>query len=131
LKGKEVGPIKRIYCVEDNKDIAYLLENQLENIGYQQCGIADNAHDAVAGIRKSNPDIVLVDIELHGKPEGLEIGKFLGSKTNIPFIYLSGHDDPKILENARKTIPAGYLMKPFGAKELKVALEMVQMIREA
>jgi CheY-like chemotaxis protein len=126
-----VGPIKRIFCVEDNKDIAYILRIQLENLGYQLCGIADNARDAVAGIGKSNPDIVLVDIELHGKPEGLEIGKFLGSETDIPFIYLSGHDDPKILENARKTIPTGYLMKPFGDQELKVALEMVQMISEA
>lgn len=126
-----MGPIKRIFCVEDNKDIAYILRIQLENLGYHLCGIADNARDAVAGIGKSNPDIVLVDIELHGKPEGLEIGKFLGSETDIPFIYLSGHDDPKILENARKTIPTGYLMKPFGDHELKVALEMVQMIGEA
>jgi len=126
-----VGSIKRIFCVEDNKDIAYLLQIQLEDIGYQLCGSADNATDAVAGIGKSNPDIVLVDIELHGKPEGLEIGKFLGSKTDIPFIYLSGHDDPKILENARKTIPTGFLMKPFNDHELKVALDMVQMIVEA
>lgn len=126
-----MGSIKRIFCVEDNKDIAYLLQIQLEDIGYQLCGSADNATDAVAGIGKSNPDIVLVDIELHGKPEGLEIGKFLGSKTDIPFIYLSGHDDPKILENARKTIPTGFLMKPFNDHELKVALDMVQMIVEA
>jgi DNA-binding response OmpR family regulator len=125
-----MGSIKKIFCVEDNKDIAHLLQIQLENIGYQLCGIADNTKDAVAGIGKSNPDIVLVDIELHGKLDGLEIGKYLGSKTNIPFIYLSGHDDPKILEKARKTIPTGYLMKPFGNQELKVALELVQFLGE-
>jgi CheY-like chemotaxis protein len=120
-----MGSQKRIFCVEDNKDIAYLLQLQLELIGYQLCGIADNTLDAVAGIGKSKPDIVLVDIELHGKPEGLEIGKFLGSKTNIPFIYLSGHDDPKILETAGTTIPNGYLMKPFDDQKLKVALDLL------
>ncbi len=126
-----MGSIKRIFCVEDNKDIACLLQLQLEDIGYQFCGTADNARDAVAGIGESKPDLVLVDIDLHGKLEGLEIGKFLGSKTDIPFIYISGHDDPKILENAKKTIPNGYLLKPFGDQELRVALEMVEIIGEA
>lgn len=117
---------KRVFCVEDNKDIAFLLQDQLEDIGYQLCGVADNALDALAGIRKSKPDVVLIDIELNGKPEGLEIGNFLGSRMNIPFVYLSGHDDPKILDYARKTLPTGYLMKPFNQQDLKTVLEMAQ-----
>jgi DNA-binding NarL/FixJ family response regulator len=80
----------------------------------------------VAGIGKSRPDIVLVDIGLNGKPEGLEIGSFLGSRTDIPFIYVSGQDNPEILENARKTLPDGYLMKPFDRTDLKQALETAQ-----
>jgi two-component system, response regulator PdtaR len=90
------------------------------------CGVAGNARDALAGIGQSKPDIVLVDIGLNGKPEGLEIGNFLASKTDIPFIYVSGQDDPEILENARKTIPAGYLLKPFDETDLKVALDTAQ-----
>jgi CheY-like chemotaxis protein len=117
---------KTVYCVEDNPDIVTIIEYLLKGLGYRVCGVADNARDAVAGIGKSRPDIVLVDIGLNGKPEGLEIGSFLGAETDIPFIYLSGQDNPEILENARKTIPSGYLMKPFDRTDLKVALDTAQ-----
>jgi AmiR/NasT family two-component response regulator len=117
---------KTVFCVEDNPDIVTIIEYHLKGLGYRVCGVADNARDAVAGIGKSRPDIVLVDIGLNGKPEGLEIGSFLGAETDIPFIYVSGQDNPEILENARKTIPSGYLMKPFDRTDLKMALEIAQ-----
>jgi len=118
-------PLKKVFCVEDNKQIAILLSYQLEKLGYQLCGVADNAPDAVAGIWMSKPDIVLVDIELNGKPEGFEVGNFLLSKTDIPFVYITGHDTPKILEKARKTSSNGYLTKPFSHQDLKSVLDMV------
>ncbi len=117
---------KTVFCVEDNPEIAAIIGFQLRGLGYQVCGVADNARDAVEGIGLNRPDIVLVDIGLNGKPEGLEIGNFLGSETDIPFIYLSGQDDPEILEHARKTVPDGYLTKPFDRIELKTALETAQ-----
>ena len=127
LIGVEISkPVKTVFCVEDNEDIAEIIQYHLNGLGYRMCGVADNAHDAVAGIRKSNPDIVLVDIGLNGKPEGLEIGNFLVSKTDIPFIYLSGMDDRETLENAKKTIPNGYLLKPFDETDLRIALDMAQ-----
>ncbi|RPI39076.1 MAG: response regulator [Methanoregulaceae archaeon] len=119
-------PQKKVFFVEDNKQIALLLSIQLAKLGYQLCGVADNGPDAVAGIWMSKPDIVLVDIELNGKPEGLEVGNFLDSKTDIPFIYVTGHDNPKILENAGKTAAKGYLTKPFSHHDLKTVLDMAQ-----
>jgi DNA-binding response OmpR family regulator len=123
---KMTKPIKTVFCVEDNEEIAAIIAYHLNELGYQVCGVADNVHDAVAGIGKSRPDIVLVDIGLNGKTGGLDIGKFLGSKTDIPFIYLSGMDDSKTLENARKTIPNGYLFKPFDGTDLKSAIDMAE-----
>jgi CheY-like chemotaxis protein len=128
--GKIMRPVKRIFCIDDDKQITQLLRYQLKKLGYKTCGVADNALAAVKGIWKSKPDIVLVDIELHGKLEGLEIGKFLVSKTNIPFVYVTGHDNPQILEHARKTLPNGYLMKPYDCHDLKVALTRVQGLYE-
>jgi two-component system, response regulator PdtaR len=123
---KITKPIRTVFCVEDDEDIAMIIRYHLEGLGYQMCGLADNVRDAMAGIGKSNPDIVLVDIGLNGKPGGLEVGNFLVSETNIPFIYLSGADDPETLENAKKTVPKGYLLKPFDATDLKAALEMAE-----
>ena len=119
---------KKVFCVEDNTQIAQILQLHLEKLGYQMCGIADNARDAVAAIEACKPDIVLVDIELHGKPEGIDIGNFLNLKTDIPFVYLTGHDDTILLAKARKTTPNGYLLKPFDRNNLKVALDMAQRV---
>jgi DNA-binding response OmpR family regulator len=117
---------KAVFCVEDNPDIATIIGYHLKELGYRMCGVADNARDALAGIGQSRPDIVLIDIGLNGKPEGLEIGSFLSSETNIPFIYVSGQDSPEFLRNSGRAISSGYLMKPFNESDLKIALDRAQ-----
>jgi CheY-like chemotaxis protein len=116
-------PLK-IYYIEDDEHLATLLDTQLKELGHLICGHADNAYDAMAGIKTGKPDLALVDIELHGRLEGLAIGDYLVSNTDIPFIYMSGHDERTILEQARRTIPDGYLLKPFDDRQLRVAVEM-------
>jgi len=121
--------IKRVFCVEDDKDIVTIMRRLLEKLGYQMCGDADNTRDAVAAIEMSNPDVVLVDITLNGELDGLDIGNYLVSKTDIPFIYLTGHADPEILKKAEKTIPNGFLRKPFNHQQLKDALDIALNVK--
>jgi DNA-binding response OmpR family regulator len=117
-------PGSKIFCVEDDTGLMELLKIQLEELGFCFCGSSDNAQGAIAGIQKNNPNLVLVDIELHGKFDGLIIGDYLVSKTDIPFIYLTGHDDDPVLKAAKKTIPDGFLLKPFDIKQLRAAIQM-------
>jgi CheY-like chemotaxis protein len=119
-----MAPYRKIFCVEDDGNVAHLLKKQLDVLGYNVCGVANNAQTAIAGIEKYHPDLVLVDIELQGKQEGLAIGDYLISKTDIPFIYVTGHDDNLVLRQARQTIPDGFLLKPYDMRQLKVAIEM-------
>ena len=116
-------PLK-VYFIEDDEQLADLLDTRLKNLGYSVSGRADNACDAMEGIRTGKPDLALVDIELHGRLEGLAIGDYLVSNTDIPFVYMTGHDDDTIIEQARRTILDGYLLKPFDDRQLRVAVEM-------
>ncbi|MEN6442222.1 MAG: response regulator [Methanoregula sp.] len=116
-------PLK-IFYIEDDEQLADLLDIRLKKLGYQVCGHADNAASAVTGVLTSKPDLALVDIELHGKFEGLVIGDYLLSYTDIPFVYMTGYDDMNILEQARRTVPDGFLLKPFDDRQLRVAVEM-------
>jgi DNA-binding NarL/FixJ family response regulator len=63
-----------------------------------------------------------VDIDLNGDLEGFLIGTFLASETDIPFLYITGRDDPAILDHARKTFPNLLLMKPFDCHTLEAAI---------
>jgi two-component system, response regulator PdtaR len=114
----------RIFYVEDDRMFSDLVTITLEKLGHSVCGRADNIGDAVAGIEKTSPDLVLLDIELNGAFGGIAVGDYLVSKTDIPFIYLSGHDDSSVLEEAKKTVPDGFLLKPFTGEQLRVAIEM-------
>ena len=119
-----MNPPLKIYYIEDDEQLADLLDARLKKLGYLVCGRADNACDAIEGIKTGKPDLALIDIELHGRMEGLAIGDYLVSNTDIPFVYMTGHDDAAIIEQARKTIPDGFLLKPFDDRQLKVAVEM-------
>jgi DNA-binding response OmpR family regulator len=119
---------KKIYYIEDDGNLSELMKTQLEKLGYEVCGSAQTAPAGIAGIQKCNPDLVLVDIELQGKPDGLAIGNYLISKTDIPFIYVTAHDENQMLAQARQTIPDGFLLKPFDMRQLKVAIEMANRV---
>jgi len=116
-------PLK-VFYMEDDSQLAELLDIRLKSLGFSVCGHADNAGAAVDCIRDTNPDVASLDIELHGQNEGMRVGDYLLHCTDIPFIYMTGHDEPTILEQARRTVPDGFLLKPFDDRQLRVAVEM-------
>ena len=125
---RAVASSKRIFCVEDNPALANLLSDLLKERGYETCGSAANADEAVAGIERTRPDMVLVDIMLQGSNGGIAVGTYLANRTDIPFIYMTGLDTPDILKAARRTLPDGFLRKPFDDRQLTAAIEMAQRV---
>jgi len=121
-------PGSKVFCVEDDHNVAKVLEQQLEYLGYKVCGIAKNAPAALEGIGKSNPDFALVDIELEGNLGGLDVGNFLITETDIPFVYMTAHEEQEVLDKARQTLPDGFLLKPFDTRQLRVAMVMAQRV---
>ncbi|HVP97440.1 response regulator [Methanoregula sp.] len=118
-----IAPLK-VFFLEDDQQMAELLDLRLKQMGYHVCGKANNVEAAVSSIQECKPDIALIDIELQGQNDGLAIGDYLLNNTDIPFVYMTGHDEAKILEMARRTVPDGYLLKPFDDRQLRVAVEM-------
>jgi DNA-binding LytR/AlgR family response regulator len=125
----------KIYIVEDEPLIAETIRTALEKAGYQIIGMTDNAKEALFDIEQSQPDLVLVDITLDGKMDGIEMVEYLRKKSHIPFIYLTSHSDDLTLERAKKTQPDGYIVKPFNENTLKTNIELAlyknQMLRQS
>ena len=114
----------RIFFIEDDEIVAKVIEWRLNNLGYSVCGSAKNGVDAIALIKEKEPDLVLLDIELEGSMDGIEVGEFLSSQTTIPFIYLTAHTEDSILKRAKNTGSKGYVKKPFSDDDLRVAIEL-------
>ena len=114
----------RVFFVEDDEILAKVIDWRLNKLGYSVCGTADSGVDAIALIKEKEPDIVLLDIELKGHMDGIDVGEFLSSQTKIPFIYLTSHTEDSFLKRAKNTNPKGYIKKPFSDDELRVAIEL-------
>ena len=114
----------RILIVEDEVFTADQEEKRLLELGYQVVGKTDTGEAAVRMAREIRPDLVLLDIKLHGKMDGIDAGNEIKTKLGIPIIYVTAYADDDLLKRARVTEPFGYILKPFGDKELKSNIEM-------
>lgn len=120
----------RVLVVEDEIVVSEDLQQRLAKLGFEVSGAADTAAEAIALATATQPDVALMDIMLHGRPEGIEAAEHLRSKLDIPVIYLTAHSDPATLQNAKRTDPAGYIVKPFNDMQLRVALELAPVRHE-
>jgi len=114
---------KKVLIVEDEYVVANNLRLILAKAGYSIIGIAISFEDALDQMQKQKPDIVLLDIMLNGARSGIDLAKILSAQ-HIAFVYLSANSNQAILEEAKKTDPYGFLVKPFREKDLIVTLDI-------
>lgn len=117
--------IKSIMIVEDENIIALDIKNRLRALGYFIPAVVPSGEEAVVEAEKVKPDLVLMDIMLRGKMDGITAAKSILEDNNIPVIFLTSFSDEKTLRLAHEASPYGYLIKPLNEKELKQKLEMV------
>ena len=115
-----------ILIIEDDPDIASDLEFSLEENGYIVTGIAANLQDAFGLFYAQNPDMVIADIMLGDKDDGITFVERINENPirRKPVIFLTGMNDKATFEKAKKTGPFSYLLKPFNILELQYAIEL-------
>jgi CheY-like chemotaxis protein len=116
-------PRSKIIIVEDEIIIALDLKLRLENLGYEVIHTAFNGEDAIKRTGETSPDLVLMDIQLNGELDGINVAQQIRSLYNIPFIYLTGSYENSLLERAKQTDPVGFINKPFDESEIQNLIE--------
>jgi DNA-binding response OmpR family regulator len=114
-----------ILIVEDELLTANLLSDYLKKQNYNIIGIVQSGEAAIDLIKFKIPDIILMDINLDGKLDGIETTALIHKEHHIPVIYLSQFQDDKTLKRATNTIPAIYLTKPFKNIDVRNAIELL------
>jgi two-component system cell cycle sensor histidine kinase/response regulator CckA len=113
-----------ILVVEDESIIASVIAGALRKFEYEVIGIISTGEAAVAEALEKKPDLILMDIRLHGEIDGITATERIQEQMDIPVIYLTAYADETTLERAKKTKPYGYIPKPFQEIELKTTIEM-------
>lgn len=114
----------QILVVEDEVIIAEDIRRSLQNMGYSVPVTASSGEDAIKKAGENNPDLVLMDIVIHGEMDGIQTAEHIRSRFNIPVVYLTAYSDKKTLERAKITEPFGYIIKPFKERELNINIEI-------
>ena len=114
----------KVGIVEDELLIAHGIATALKNIGYDVAEPAISYTEALGMIVSEQPDIVLVDIQLKGHNDGIDLARKIREQFNIPFIFLTANADIATVTRAKEVNPHAYLVKPFKQAELYAAIEI-------
>lgn len=114
----------KILIVEDEAIVAEDIASRLENLGYHVEDIVASGEEAIAVAGDRSLDLVLMDIMLQGKMDGIEAAQNIRAQHRTPVIYLTANADDTTLQRAKITGSFGYVLKPFKEKELKATIEI-------
>ncbi len=112
-----------IYIVEDEPLIVSTIEVALRKQGFYALGNTDNFKSAIKDIERLNPDLVLIDIQLEGHKDGVDLALEL-DKIQQPYLFLSSQTDPSTINRVKQTNPLGYIVKPFTETGLRTNIEL-------
>jgi len=110
--------------IEDEVIVAMDLEDRVKKLGYDVAAIRHNSEKALAYLEIHAPELILCDINIKGQKDGIEIAAYVQEHLNIPLIFVTALSDRGTLERAKKTLPYGYIVKPFSDGDLLSAIEL-------
>lgn len=114
----------KILIVEDERLVARDISERLKQKGYHITGIADNYKVAIELFNEHLPDLVLLDINIKGDKNGIDIAMQINQTKPTPFIFITAQTDAETLQKAKDTFPSAYLVKPFTTTHLAVSIDL-------
>ncbi len=108
----------RILIVEDELIIAADIQRVLESLGFSVITAVSTGEEAIERAGALRPDLVLMDIILADKMDGVEAAKQINEKFGIPVVFLTGNADGETVRRARESQPYGYILKPIHVQDL-------------
>ena len=119
----------KIMLIEDQLIPAYDLRRQLNDMGYEVVAVFTRAETALNFLKENanketSPDVVILDISLAGKMDGVEASKIIIEKYDCEVIFLTGLMEIKVVEDILRTRPAFFLIKPFDIYYTHICIQM-------
>lgn len=113
-----------ILIVEDEELFSDQLEMLIDKLGYNHLASVNNAADALRIVAKSPPDLILMDVNIQGDYDGIELADLLHREQPLPIIFITSLHDDRTFARASRTGPLGFLLKPFNAIQLQRSIEL-------
>ncbi|MEQ9299357.1 MAG: response regulator transcription factor [Cyclobacteriaceae bacterium] len=114
----------RILAVEDDPILAETLELLVEELGYLMIAVVDNSAEALRMHKATLPDLVLMDIQIKGDLNGIQVAEKMIIERSTPIIFITSLRDREVFEQAKQLGPHAFLNKPFDELSIQNAIEL-------
>jgi len=114
----------RILIAEDDVQGAKYLKQSLLLLGYEVTGIVAEGDLVIDAAIEQRPDLIVMDVTLNGKVDGINAAELIRSRVDIPVIFLTAHTEEKIFERAKATAPYAFVTKPFDISQLAHSIDL-------
>ena len=114
----------KVLIVEDEWIVSEEIKELLTQSGFQVVGQAEDAESALQILAEDEADVALLDINIKGGIDGIQLAHEIIQKYNSALIFLTAFDDEHFINRAKEIKPAAYIVKPFQARNLEMAIEM-------
>ncbi len=111
----------RVLVAEDDFMVSKSITQTLNDIGYEQVGLASNGEEAVEMTRSLQPDVVLMDIKMP-KFDGLQAARQIQENSPTPLVILTAYDSKELVKEASESGVGAFLIKPPEAFEIERAV---------
>lgn len=115
-------PAPRILIVDDDTIITHLVSTMLQKKGYSIAGVVPTGEESVMKAAEVMPDLVLMDVNLSGKLDGMDAAHYIFQLFHIPIIFITGISEEEKLERVKCSQPYGIIFKPFTAIEINTSI---------
>jgi two-component system, response regulator PdtaR len=115
----------RILIAEDDYLVATQMEDALTEAGFEAAVVVASAEEAVKAAVDNRVALVVMDIRLAGKRDGVDAAIELFQKHGMRCIFATAHVDAAVRQRAEAAQPLGWLQKPYSMTSL------IELVREA
>ncbi|MEM0895314.1 MAG: response regulator [Verrucomicrobiota bacterium] len=114
----------RVLVVDDERIVAQDVSECLENMDCLVVETALSGPEAIQKARDLRPDLIMMDVVLQGDMDGIQAAGIIREELDTSCVFLTAYSDPEMLDRAKFTNPAGYIVKPFEEASLRATVEI-------
>lgn len=115
---------RKVLIVEDEPIIAADLRDRLTDLGFEVMANVNSGEEALLKVQYESPDLILMDVQLAGKLDGVETALLLRETTDAALIFLTSNSDEATFRRARRAQPQAFISKPFRGRDLAHAIAL-------
>jgi len=116
---------KNIFVVEDEVFTQRYLQEILSKYDIDiSNNYFDNAQDTLDALEHQECDMILMDINIRGNMDGIQLAKKILKTYNIPIIFITGYNDENTFDEILDLTPYGFISKPFSSKDILYTIRL-------